>query len=272
MKVFGLIGERLSHSLSPIIHHYVYEILDLEASYSLYQVQPSLLGAAVQGIRALNLSGVNVTIPYKIKIMEYLDNISTEAQKIGAVNTIFNDASVLKGFNTDYIGFGRLLDKHLIQPGGKRAVILGSGGAAKSVSTYLEDSGVSDLYVVSRKPEEVNRYNNYEVISYEQLSLIKQGYLLINCTPIGMYPVENAVPIPQAEVSKFENVVDLIYNPSNTQLMKSATGIGIPAYNGLYMLVSQAIAAIEIWYSISIAEDIVDEVYQKLIQYIDRVK
>ncbi|MDF2890258.1 MAG: aroE2 [Clostridia bacterium] len=271
MNVFGLIGEKLSHSLSPIIHHYVYEILELEASYSLYQVQPHLLDAAVQGIRALDLRGVNVTIPYKVKIMGFLDYISPEAQKIGAVNTILNDASILKGYNTDYIGFGRLLDKHLIKPWGKRAVILGSGGAAKSVSAYLEDSGVSELYIVSRKPEEVNHFDKHEVISYEQLSLIEQGYLLINCTPIGMYPCENAIPIPQDEISKFENVVDLIYNPSCTLLMSTAINHGIPAYNGLYMLISQAIAAIEIWYRISIPKEIVDEVYKKLIQYMIKI-
>jgi shikimate dehydrogenase len=229
-----------------------------------------MLEAAVQGVRALDLRGVNVTIPYKVKVMEWLDSISPEAKKIGAVNTILNEGSTLTGYNTDYIGFGRMLDKYMISPAGKTAVILGSGGAAKSVSTYLQDAGVSDLYIVSREPERVAFSDAYKVITYQQLSLIKQGDLLVNCTPIGMYPNVDNVPIPQTENSKFRTVVDLIYNPSCTQLIKQSKDIGIPAYNGLYMLVSQAIASIEIWYSISIAESIVDEVYTKLIQYMER--
>lgn len=269
MKVFGLLGERLSHSLSPVIHNLAYEMLNLEASYSLYQVQPALLEAAVQGIRALDIRGVNVTIPYKIKVIGFLDNISKEAQKIDAVNTILNDGSTLSGYNTDYLGFGRMLDKYLINPTGKTAVILGGGGAAKSVSTYLEDAGIAELYIVSREPEKITSFSKYKVISYGQLSLLKQADLLVNCTPIGMYPNTDAAPICQKETAMFGGVVDLIYNPSHTELLKQAESLGIPAYNGLYMLVSQAVAAIEIWYGISVSEVIVNELYIKLLQYIN---
>lgn len=269
MKVFGLMGESLSHSLSPIIHKYVYEMLHIEASYSLYQVQPAMLEAAVQGVRALNLRGVNVTIPYKIKVMEFLDDISIEAKKIGAVNTILNDGNTLTGYNTDYFGFGRMLDRYNINPTGKTAVILGSGGAAKSVTAYLLDNGVSELYIVSREPKKVAASSKYKVITYEHLAFINQGALLVNCTPIGMFPCLDAAPISKHDTAKFEAVIDLIYNPLNTLLMNQAIEMRIPAYNGLYMLVSQAIASIEIWYGIAIDEGIVDEVYNKLILYLD---
>lgn len=270
MKVFGLLGESLSHSLSPIIHKHVYEMLDLEATYSLYQVQPAMLEAAVQGIRALDLRGVNVTIPYKIEVMDFLDHISIEAEKIGAVNTILNDGHTLTGYNTDYFGFGRMLDKYNINPASKTAVILGSGGAAKSVTAFLLDAGVSELYIVSRQPKKITCSAKCKVINYEQLTHINHGTLLVNCTPIGMYPNIDAAPISLQETAKFEAVIDLIYNPLCTRLMNQAVEMGIPAYNGLYMLVSQAIASIEIWYGISIETGIVDKVYNKLIQYLNK--
>lgn len=270
MKVFGLIGESLSHSLSPIIHKCVYEMLNLDASYSLYQVQPGMLEAAVQGIRALDLRGVNVTIPYKIKIMESLDSISIEADKIGAVNTILNDGHSLAGYNTDYFGFGKMLDKFNINAAQKSAVILGSGGAAKSVTAYLLDTGVSELYIVSREPKKVAYPDTCKAITYEQLSLINQANLLVNCTPVGMSPNIDVTPISKHETAKFETVIDLIYNPLHTRLMTQAIEMGIPAYNGLYMLVSQAIASIEIWYNTSIDDSIVDKVYSKLIQHITK--
>ncbi|MDF2532816.1 MAG: aroE [Clostridia bacterium] len=270
MKVFGLMGESLSHSLSPMIHKYVYDMLHLEATYSLYQVQPAMLEAAVHGIRALDLRGVNVTIPYKVKVMEFLDDISIEAKKIGAVNTILNDGNTLTGYNTDYFGFGRMLDKYNINPVGKTAVILGSGGAAKSVTSYLLDKGVSELYIVSREPNRVTTSSKCKLITYEHLDRINHGDLLINCTPIGMFPNLDAAPISKHHTTKFEAVIDLIYNPLNTLLMNQAIEMQIPAYNGLYMLVSQAIASIEIWYGITIDKAIVHEVYNKLILYLNK--
>jgi shikimate dehydrogenase len=270
MKVFGLMGESLSHSLSPMIHKYVYDMLHLEASYSLYQVQPAMLEAAVHGIRALDLRGVNVTIPYKVKVMEFLDDISIEAKKIGAVNTILNDGITLTGYNTDYFGFGRMLEKYNINPAEKTAVILGSGGAAKSVTSYLLDKGVSELYIVSREPNRVTTYSKCKLITYEHLDRISHGDLLINCTPIGMFPNLDAAPISKHHTTKFEAVIDLIYNPLNTLLMTQAIEMQIPAYNGLYMLVSQAIASIEIWYGITIDEAIVHEVYNKLLLYLNK--
>ena len=233
MKVFGLIGESLSHSLSPIIHKFVYDMLNLEATYSLYQVQPDMLETAIQGIRALDLRGVNVTIPYKIKVMELLDNISVEAKKIGAVNTILNDGHTLTGYNTDYFGFGKMLDKYRINPTGKTAVVLGSGGAAKSITAYLQDTGISELYIVSREPKDIGHSYNNNVITYKQLSLINKANLLINCTPIGMSPHSGSAPISKSETTKFDAVVDLIYNPLHTQLMIQAEDIIDEVYNKL---------------------------------------
>jgi shikimate dehydrogenase len=268
MKVFGLIGEHLTHSLSPIIHKYIYELINVEASYGLYQVQPTMLQYAVQGIKALGIQGVNVTIPYKIKVMDYLDQISPEAQKIGAVNTIVNNGSALSGYNTDYMGFGRMLDKYHIKTAGMTAVVLGSGGAAKSAVSYLENAGVSDIFIVTRTPISVSFFDKYQLLSFEQLSIIKHSNILVNCTPVGMYPNIDSAPISQKETSKFDVIVDLIYNPACTLLMQQGNNLGIPTYNGLYMLVAQAVAAVEIWYNIKISNDITDKVYESLIDYI----
>lgn len=270
MKVFGLIGEKLSHSLSPIIHNNLYQILNLDATYSLYQVRPELLPAAVHGIQALDLQGVNVTIPYKVKIMEYLDHISPEAQKIGAINTIHNVDSCLSGYNTDYIGFGRMLRKYEIAITGKTAFILGSGGAAKAIAAYLEDMDCAQSYVVTRDPSKVVNFEKHKLIPYDQLQHIPQGGLLINCTPVGMYPHIEDSPLNIETVSKFSTVVDIVYNPFNTKLMQQAESVGIPTYNGLYMLVAQAVAAVEIWNNIKISEDIVDTVYMQLIEHIQK--
>ncbi|OGO76804.1 MAG: shikimate dehydrogenase [Clostridiales bacterium GWB2_37_7] len=270
MKVFGLIGEKLSHSLSPIIHKHIYELINLDATYSLFQVRPDELNAAAQGIRALGLQGVNVTIPYKVKIMKYLDDISPEAKKIGAVNTILHVGSYLTGYNTDYIGFGRMLDKYNIELPGKTAVVLGSGGAAKSVTTYLEDMGIAKVYIVTRNLSNISHFTKHEFISYAQLSQSPQFDLLINCTPVGMYPSTDASPINNAEVTKFKTIIDLIYNPSCTLLMRQANDFGVPAYNGLYMLVAQAVAAVEIWNNIKVSDDIVAVVYDRIRQHIKR--
>jgi shikimate dehydrogenase len=265
LKVFGLIGEKLGHSLSPIIHQMIYKIIDIDASYSLFEVKPDMLKSVVEGIRALNINGVNVTIPYKVRLMEHLDDISTEAKKIGAVNTILNKGSYLTGYNTDYIGFGKMLDKYGINVAGKTAVVLGTGGAAKSIVTCLEDKAVGELYIISRNPDRITDFNkNHKLITYEDFRSVKKASLLINCTPIGMYPNIIAALLPQSQVVKFDTVCDLIYNPSCTQLMQQAKDSGIPAYNGLYMLVSQAVAAVEIWNDIKIPEEIVDNVFEEL--------
>lgn len=269
MKVFGLIGEKLSHSLSPIIHNYLYQFLNIEASYSLYQVKPDLLESSVQGIRALGLHGVNVTIPYKITIMQYLDFISLEAQRIGSVNTIYNDGNNLNGYNTDYIGFGKMLARYQLDVVGKKAVVLGSGGAAKAIISYLEDMGISRIFIVTRELNNDSNIRNHTLITYKKLDLIDRADLLINCTPVGMHPNINSAPINLSQLSKFNAVVDLIYNPFYTLLLQQAKSIEIPAYNGLYMLVSQAAAAVEIWNDIKISDDIVNTVYERLLLHIN---
>jgi shikimate dehydrogenase len=159
-----------------------------------------------------------------------------------------------------------MLKKHSIDVHRKRAVVLGTGGAAKSIVTFLEDNGVSDMYLVSREPEGVKTFDSarYQLIDYNRLTNINQADILINCTPCGMHPRVDCSPIDESLILRFGAVVDLIYNPTETLLLKYARYNNIKAVNGLYMLVAQAAAAIEIWTGQAIESSIVENVYDEI--------
>jgi shikimate dehydrogenase len=267
-SLYGLLGEKLGHSLSPAIHSMIFKELNIEAHYHLFEVKPEELVNAVQGLRALGVKGVNVTIPYKTPVMEYLDDISREALEIGAVNTIcFREGKTI-GYNTDYHGFGMMLEQNAIDIRGKTAVILGSGGSAKGVLQYLLDNGIGDVKIVSRdvsRLKEDNGFRNIDLISYEKLKCVNNGDIIINCTPCGMYPNVEVSPLEKDTLYGFPTVVDLIYNPRKTFLLKYAEEAGAKTVNGLYMLVGQAVAAEEVWNNVSIQRDIVDKIYRAIL-------
>lgn len=261
---YGLIGEKLGHSFSPKLNNLILKSTNSDASYNLFELKKEDLESAVTGLKALGCRGANVTIPYKVEIIKYLDKISHEAEKIGAVNTIsFNNNEVI-GYNTDYTGFGETLKKADITIQNKNAVILGTGGASKAVVQYLIDNNISEVIFVSRSPENVANVKNLKVISYKEIENLKNQDLIINCTPCGMYPNVNASPADKNILSKFNSALDLIYNPLETVFLKEATQLGIKAVNGLYMLVAQAIASHEIWRGIKIQNELVNEIYNKL--------
>ena len=244
MKFYGLLGERLSHSISPQIHGFIFQELNIVASYSLFPVPPDRLGDAVSGLRLLGAGGVNVTMPYKLKIIPLLDELSDEAKELGAVNTVSFRQGRGIGYNTDYAGFGLLLKLHKIATAGAKAIVLGTGGAAITAACWLKDHGAASVKLVSRFPTGTERY---ETISYDDLCLHTEADILVNATPVGMFPNIYDTPLTQALLPRFGVVVDLIYNPSETMLMQQARAAGVRAVNGLTMLVAQAIAGQEIW-------------------------
>lgn len=261
-NIYGLLGEKLGHSLSPSIHKMIFEELKLDASYHLFEVAKTDLKDAVQGFRALGFKGINVTIPYKIAVMEYLDEISPEAAKIAAVNTVFFDGGKLKGYNTDYHGFGMLLRKNGIDTVSRSAVILGSGGSAKAVSQYLADKGIKEISIVSRDASKhKDEFTGCKMISYDELENLEAKDMIINCTPAGMYPNIDVSPVGKDIISKFASAVDLTYNPSETLFLRYARESGIKAVNGLYMLVGQAVKAQEIWNGIKLSDDAVEKIF-----------
>nr|WP_255547853.1 shikimate dehydrogenase [Crassaminicella indica] len=266
MKLYGLIGEKLIHSFSPDIHENILKKLKIKGHYHLFEVKRENLKTALYGLKALGISGVNVTIPYKVDIIKYLDELSEEAKRIGAVNTICFKEGQIIGYNTDYYGFGKMLHRNDIKIKNKKAVVLGTGGASKAVVQYLLDYGIGQIAIVSRDAHKgKEKYKEFLVVDYEAVKALKGYDMIINCTPCGMYPHIDCSPVKKEELLNFNTAVDLIYNPQETLFLKNAKTEGLKAVNGLYMLVGQALKAQELWNDLKIDYSICDEVYKKLL-------
>lgn len=237
----GLLGEKLGHSFSPLIHQ---KLADYE--YKLYEVAKENL---TDFITAKNFDGLNVTIPYKKDVLAFLDEIDPKAEAIGAINTIKNENGKLIGYNTDYDGFLYLLHKNGIDVCGKKVIVLGNGGAAAPVREVLKNEGASEIVTISRKGE-----NNYENIAQHY-----DAEVIVNTTPVGMYPHNGESLLDLKYFTKAEAVVDIIYNPLRTRLVLEALELDITAVGGLDMLVGQAVRACEIWTGESIPLEVWDK-------------
>ncbi len=218
----GLLGEKLKHSYSPQIHHFLGEY-----TYSLFEKQPEELA---EFLRTGGFSGLNVTIPYKKSVIPFCKRLSPRAQQLGAVNTIIREPDgTLVGHNTDYFGFSSMVERCGVDVSSKKALVLGSGGASNTAVAVLRELG-ADVVVISRSGE-----NNYTNIRLHQ-----DAALIVNATPVGMYPETGKSPVDLTAFCRLEAVLDLIYNPARTQLLLDAEKLGIPCMNGLWMLVAQA--------------------------------
>ncbi len=244
MREFGLLGKQLSHSFSKIYFEEKFERLSIsDVCYQLFEIDqidllPDLLLAHP------NLKGLNVTIPYKQTVIALLDDLSEEARNIGAVNCIKITPNGIIGFNTDAFGFQQSI-KPFLEPSHDRALIFGTGGASQAVKYVLEKIGIQPLFV-SQNPKEPN------CISYKQVNeaVLKHHKLIVNTTPLGMYPnIETCIDIPFQFINESHFVVDLVYNPLETVLIKSAKNQGALVLNGLSMLHQQAEKSWEIWNS-----------------------
>lgn len=240
---YGLLGGKLGHSYSPIIHNYVFEKLNIKASYDLIECNEDELSFYINELRNGNYSGFNVTIPYKKTIMNLLDLIDDKALKIGSVNTIYFKDNKVIGTNTDYDGFLKTLKYYNVEVLNKDCYVLGTGGASLSVSEVLKDLG-GHVTFVSRTPKE-------NIISYNDLE-DKSIDILVNTTPVGMYPNTDGCPVSESVIKKSDVVIDIIFNPKTTKLLEYANS----NINGLYMLVMQALKAEEIWQNRSIDIDV----------------
>ncbi len=244
-KIYGLLGEKLSHSLSVPIHN---ELGNLD--YKLYELkEPELEGF----LRQANLGGVNVTIPYKQAVMPFLDEISEEALAIGAVNTIVNRGGRLYGYNTDKDGFLYMVKKSGIEIKNKKVMILGNGGTSKTAKYCSEILGAKDIVIIGRKdnnPETLSRHTDTEVI--------------INCTPVGMKPNYINSPVELSDFPLCEGVIDVIYNPLRTKLIMDAEAKGIKHIGGLVMLTAQAKKAHEYFFDTIVSDDFSQKCAEKL--------
>lgn len=266
-KLYGLLGGKLGHSLSPQIHQLFFAYTGRSGRYDLLETELEALPQRMRELRR-SYAGCNVTIPHKLHVMPLLDKIAPEAAAIGAVNTIkFTDGGAL-GYNTDYFGFGRMLAYNEIELRGRTAAVLGTGGAARAVVKYLADQGVSRLYLATRDVGKADPHfaaiaPMARLIDYQTLNTL-QGDLLVNCTPVGMYPKTAAAPVGAAVSAAFDASVDLIYNPSQTLFLQQAQAAGHKAVNGLFMLVAQAVAAQEIWQDESYDSGLIVRIMQEL--------
>ncbi|WP_101773781.1 shikimate dehydrogenase [Peptostreptococcus faecalis] len=263
MKIHGLFGEHLSHSISPEIHDFIYKKIGYEANYDIFEFKENDLKKYTDKIYSGEISGVNVTIPYKQKVIPFLDGLDEQSEKIGAVNTINLENNNLIGYNTDYYGIEKLLNS-VFPISDKSFLVLGFGGAAKPLIHFLLNNNAKRIYIVSRTPQKYDsyyiNYNHVNFVSYKDLYELKAD-VVINSTPVGMYPNIEACPIEESLFNNFTYAFDLIYNPHETAFIKMAKKHGLKSQNGLKMLVLQAIRAVEIWSKKTINESVSEEIF-----------
>ena len=243
MNRYGLLGHKLSHSLSPVIHNYLFKKNNIDGIYELIEIEEEMLPLYVEKVRNGTYIGLNVTIPYKEKIIPYLDELSQASLAIGAVNTIYLKDGKVIGDNTDYLGFIDELNEYNINVKDKNVYILGSGGASKAISYAMKILGANPI-IVSR--------DNSIGITYDELKDIKHYSLIINTTPVGMYPNCDKEILDKDTVLKSDLCVDIICNPKVTKLLEYAK----EGYNGILMLVFQAIRAEILWQEKEIKYDL----------------
>ena len=254
---YGCIAEKLGHSFSKEIHSYL-----ADYQYDLCEIAPENLDAFM---KARDFLAINVTIPYKQDVIPYLDEISDTAKKIGAVNTIVNRDGKLYGYNTDFFGMRSLILTNKMNPCGKKALVLGTGGTSKTAVAVLEDLGASEIYKVSRTARD-------GAITYEDAEKYhSDAEFIINTTPVGMYPKIGVSPIDLDRFSKVEAVVDAVYNPLRPKLISDALKKTIPATGGLYMLVAQAARACEFFIDTEISDEKILEVYKIMLRKTENI-
>lgn len=264
-QLFGVIGDPIEQSLSPVMHEAAFDHLGITANYHAFHVLPQHLQGAVEGVKALGIRGINVTIPHKVDVMKYLDHIDPLAERIGAVNTIVNDDGVLSGFNTDGMGYLEglrpLLDMPLTD---MRALIIGAGGAARAVAMTLASKGMKELYIANRTETKAGELakackpltaTRSLTLSLAQARLMEFD-LVVNTTSVGMAPNVDNLPISLEMLGRHTIVTDLIYNPDETRFLKMARQKGAKTQNGLNMFVLQGGLAFEKWTGKSAPRDV----------------
>lgn len=251
MKRYGCIGKKLTHSFSKEIHarlaDYKYELIELDEQ----EIKPFFTKK--------DFEAINVTIPYKQTVIPYLDTVSEIAQRIGAVNTIVNKDGKLYGYNTDYYGMKALIERAGVELNAKKVLVLGTGGTSKTARVVATDMGASEVLVVSRR--KTDEYITYE----EAVTLHSDADIIINTTPSGMYPECESRPIDIAAFERLDGVIDAVYNPLCTNLVLDAKQRGIKAEGGLYMLVMQAVVAVEKFLDTKIEKEVADRVFASVL-------
>lgn len=257
-KIYALIGDPVEHSVSPLMHNRCFKELKLNCVYVAFRVRKEFLKEAMLGIKYLGISGANITIPHKVEVMKYLDEIDEVAKAIGAVNTVVNKNGRLIGYNTDGIGAVRSLKEVVKDLRGKKVTLIGAGGAARAISFCLLKEGAC-LRIVNRTYEKAVelaellsqtcavRPEVYKLDENELGKALEDSEILINSTSVGMYPLADKSPVPQKLLRSDLIVFDIVYNPLKTKLLREAEEVGATTIEGYNMLVYQAVESFKLW-------------------------
>lgn len=273
-RVCGLIGNPVRHSVSPLIHNQLSQMLHINMAYVTFPVEKENVEAAVKGAFALDVLGMNVTVPHKQNVIPFLSDIDSIAEAIGAVNTLVRTENGYKGYNTDIIGLYRSLAEENIAVCGENIILLGAGGASRAIAFLLGREGAAKVYLLNRsvdKAEEIadavnDRYGREVIVPMavtDFLRLPKEKYLCIQTTSVGLHPFDNDVIIEdEAFYRMIHTGVDIIYNPYETRFMKEVKKVGGKAVNGMKMLLYQGVAAYELWNQVTVMREQSDIVFE----------
>jgi len=262
-STYAVIGDPIDHSLSPNIHNAAFRHLKLEHTYIAYKIPAGELSAGIEALKAIKIAGFNVTIPHKIEMMKFLDEMDTTCKVIGAVNTVLNEDEKLKGYNTDMIGFLDPIKKKNLTIKDSQVLLLGAGGAARAIVTAMVKEKAGKITIVNRTLENANKLvefakkigGNVDTVSIQEANKLIADYkFIINSTSIGMR--NEPSPISTENISKDSIVYDIVYQPINTDLIKKSKENGATIIYGYEMLLSQAACSFEIWHKMEAPYDV----------------
>jgi shikimate dehydrogenase len=257
-SVCAIIGDPVEHSLSPVMHNAAFKKLELNFVYVAFAVTTRELKTAILGAKSLGLRGLNVTMPHKNEVMNYLDEVDATAKAIGAVNTVLNNNGILIGYNTDGVGAMIALQYNGVYPKEKKLVLLGAGGAAKAIA-YQAAQDVDELVILNRTADKAKKIaealqNSFgKQVKSGNLSSkvlkeeLKEANILVNATAVGMHPDVNSSPVPSSLLRDDLCVMDIIYHPLETKLVTDAKAMGAKVISGVEMLIYQGAVAFKIW-------------------------
>ncbi len=256
--LLGVIGDPIEHSLSPVLHNFLMDKLRLRGCYHAFRVQAHELNAAIKGAQALGFRGLNVTVPHKTSVVQYIDELDALAQSVGAVNTLVFEQGKILGSNTDIPGFLQSLEwagEHLQ---GRDIMIIGAGGAARAVVRAAIEARAENILLANRtraRAASLAQEVQARVVDLNEVKGLRPGSVVVNATPVGMWPKSNDSPLP-AEFFRPDLIyMDLVYNPLKTQYLQYAHSAGAKTIDGLGMLIFQGILALEKWLEIHVDTD-----------------
>jgi len=257
-RVCGVIGEPIEHSLSPIMHNAAFQAVGLDFAFLAFRVKPAEVESAVNGVRALNIRGLNVTMPHKTAIINHLDRVDLSAQIVNSVNTVLNKENLLFGFNTDGVGAVKALKENGVELKGRKVLLLGAGGAARAIA-YALAKEADELAVLNRTVKQAQAMARLLEKSFNKKiatgslspsdveTNIRDSDILINATSVGMKPKPDDSPVAAKMLRRNMAVMDIVYNPLETRLVKDAKLAGAEVISGVEMLIFQGAASFEIW-------------------------